>query len=104
MSLGRIDLFLIALVLSNGHAFARFWLDKRAAGTAARRTPERVLLWAALFGGFGAWLGQHTLRHKTRKEPFRTRLGMMILLHLAAVAVVVWWMLAGTIPLFQPSP
>ena len=92
--MGRIDLFLILLVLGNLHAFVRFWLDKRAAEAGARRTPERALLTAALFGGFGAWLGQHGLRHKTRKEPFRTRLGLVILLHLAGVAAIVWWMLA----------
>ena len=93
MPLGRIDLFLILLALGNIHAFVRFWLDKRSAGTGAPRTPERVLLAAALFGGFGAWLGQHVLRHKTRKEPFRTQLGLTILLHLAGVAGIVWWLL-----------
>lgn len=104
MPAGRIDLFLVLLALGNLHAFVRFWLDKRAAGRGERRTPESVLLGAALFGGFGAWLGQHVLRHKTRKEPFRTELGMVILLHLAAVAAVIWWILAGAVPLLQPSP
>ena len=93
MPTGRIDLFLIGLALANLHAFIRFWLDKRAAGTGARRTPERELLTAALFGGFGAWLGQHLLRHKTRKEPFRTELGLVIVLHLAGVTAIVWWLL-----------
>ena len=92
MPLGRIDLFLILLALGNLHAFVRFWLDKRAAGRGERRTPESVLLAAALFGGFGAWLGQHLLRHKTRKEPFRTQLGLVILLHPAGVAGIVWWL------------
>lgn len=98
MSLSRIDLFLVLLALGNLHAFARFWLDKRAAGTGAWRTPEPVLLASALFGGFGAWLGQHMLRHKTRKEPFRTQLGLTILLHLAGVAGVVWWLLGPGTP------
>lgn len=93
MSLSRIDLFLVLLALGNLHAFVRFWLDKRAAGRGDRRTPERVLLGAALFGAFGAWLGQHLLRHKTRKEPFRTQLVLTILLHLAGVAGTVWWLL-----------
>jgi len=93
MALSRIDLFLILLALANGHAFLRFWIDKQAAVAGVRRTPEKSLLWSAFFGGLGAWLGQHLLRHKTNKEPFRTRLGMVITLHLAAVAVVVWWLL-----------
>ncbi len=93
MALSRIDLFLVLLALGNLHAFVRFWLDKRAAGTGTWRTPEHVLLASALFGGFGAWLGQHGLRHKTRKEPFRTQLGLTICLHLAGIAGVVWWLL-----------
>ncbi len=44
----------------------------------------------ALFGGVGAWMGQHLLRHKTRKQPFRTRLGVLIVAHLMAVATVFW--------------
>ncbi len=95
MPMSRIDLFLIGLALANLYAFVRFWIDKRAAGRGDRRIPERALLTAALFGGLGAWMGQHILRHKTRKEPFRTWLGLMIALHLAAVAGIVWWMLRG---------
>lgn len=95
MPMGRIDLFLIGLALANLHAFARFWWDKRAARQGDRRTPETVLLTAALFGGLGAWLGQHILRHKTRKEPFRTQLSLTILVHLAAVAGIVWGLLRG---------
>lgn len=98
MSMSRIDLFLIGLALGNLHAFARFWWDKRAAAAGARRTPEARLLTAALFGGFGAWLGQHLLRHKTRKEPFRTELGVVILIHLATVAGLVWLLLGGWTP------
>ncbi|WP_271085138.1 DUF1294 domain-containing protein [Brevundimonas sp. NIBR11] len=96
--MSRIDLFLIGLALANLHAFVRFWQDKRAAKAGHRRTPEATLLTAALFGGFGAWLGQHLLRHKTRKEPFRTELGLVILIHLAAVAGIVWWLLSGWMP------
>lgn len=96
--MSRVDLFLIGLALGNLHAFARFWWDKRAAEAGARRTPEASLLTAALFGGFGAWLGQHLLRHKTRKEPFRTELGLVILIHLAAVGGIVWWLLGGEAP------
>ena len=54
---------------------------------------ERTLLLAALFGGVGAWMGQHLLRHKTRKEPFRTQLGVVIVVHLMGVATVFWLLL-----------
>lgn len=54
---------------------------------------ERTLLLAALFGGVGAWMGQHRLRHKTRKQPFRTQLGVVIVVHLIGVAAVFWLLL-----------
>jgi uncharacterized membrane protein YsdA (DUF1294 family) len=54
---------------------------------------ESTLLLVALFGGVGAWIGQHVLRHKTRKEPFRTRLGMVIAVHLIGVGALFWWLL-----------
>ena len=54
---------------------------------------ESTLLIVALFGGVGALLGQRLLRHKTRKEPFRTRLVGVVILHLAGVATSLWWLL-----------
>ena len=54
---------------------------------------ERTLLLATLFGGLGAWMGQHLLRHKTRKQPFRTQLGVVIVVHLIGVATVFWLLL-----------
>jgi uncharacterized membrane protein YsdA (DUF1294 family) len=42
------------------------------------RTPEAtLLLLAALGGAAGAMAGQQVLRHKTRKEPFRTLLWLI---------------------------
>ena len=93
MSTGRIDLFLVGLALANLYAFTRFWIDKRAAVRGERRIPEPALLTAALFGGVGAWLGQQVLRHKTLKQPFRSRLSLTIAVHLAAVAAALWWLL-----------
>ena len=54
---------------------------------------ETTLLLAALFGGVGAWMGQHLLRHKTRKEPFRTQLGVVIVVHLIGLATLFWLLL-----------
>jgi uncharacterized membrane protein YsdA (DUF1294 family) len=54
---------------------------------------ELTLLTVALFGGVGAVLGQRLLRHKTLKEPFRTRLGAVVVVHLAGVAAILWWLL-----------
>lgn len=69
-------LYLIAI---NAVTFGAFALDKRAAGRRARRVPERRLLTLAALGGSpGALIGQQVLRHKTRKEPFRTWLWTIV--------------------------
>jgi uncharacterized membrane protein YsdA (DUF1294 family) len=78
------------LVLVNFAAFLLFWLDKDAARRGLGRIPERTLLLvAALGGGLGALLAQQILRHKTRKQPFRTQLFLIVLAELIA-----GWLLA----------
>lgn len=83
-----IDRALAVLAVANLLAFGLFWFDKTQAREHGSRIPERLLLLVALAGGPGAWLGQHILCHKTRKEPFRTLLGIVILAHLAGVAAL----------------
>jgi uncharacterized membrane protein YsdA (DUF1294 family) len=55
--------------------FVLFAVDKHCARKGYWRVPERTLLHGALVGGWpAAKLAQWLLRHKTRKEPFRSRL------------------------------
>lgn len=64
--------WLAVINLLTWHAFAR---DKHASVRGKRRVPERTMLWMAALGGAAAAVAaQRILRHKTRKEPFRTRL------------------------------
>lgn len=85
-----VSLILLAAELA---AFGLFWFDKTRAREQSWRVRESTLLLVALFGGVGAWAGQHLLRHKTRKEPFRTLLGAVIVAHLFGVAAVFWLLL-----------
>ncbi|MGH7019709.1 MAG: DUF1294 domain-containing protein [Brevundimonas sp.] len=85
MPLSTIDLTLLLLLAGNLIAFGLFWFDKKAAENGDWRISESTLLWAVLFGGLGAWMGQHILRHKTRKEPFRSRLGFRLGLYVLAL-------------------
>lgn len=78
-------------------AWNRFRRDKKLACDGARRIPERDLLYIAMIGGWpGAKLAQRQFRHKTRKEPFRTRLNLCLIPVLfltcgaAALAVSTW--------------
>lgn len=69
------------LVLVNLWTLWRFASDKRRAREGQRRIPERVLLRLALLGGTpAAFLARALLRHKTRKEPFVTRLKLIAML------------------------
>lgn len=87
------------LVLVNIAAFAAFAVDKNRALVAAfrsvKRIPEALLLLLAAFGGsLGAVVGQQSLRHKTRKQPFATRLllitGVQIGAMLGILGLVLW--------------
>lgn len=74
-------------LLVNLLTFVAFWQDKRCARRGDRRISERSLLKLAAIGGAaGAVLGQRLLRHKTHKQPFRTRL-MVIATIQAALAI-----------------
>ena len=86
MPLSTIDLALLLILLAQVVGFCAFAWDKQMARLGGWRTPEAQLLLFVLLGGFGAWIGQHALRHKTRKEPFRTRMGVVLTLHLALLA------------------
>lgn len=91
-----LALFLIYL-LFNVFVFCVYWWDKQAAIEGQWRVSEKTLLTLALFGGsLGAVTAQQMLRHKTRKEPFRSTLMLIVGLHVAAAA---FWLFApsGTI-------
>lgn len=67
--------------------FAAFARDKRAAVAGEQRTPEATLLLLAAAGGSaGAVAAQQALRHKTRKEPFRSLLWSIAVAQAAALA------------------
>jgi uncharacterized membrane protein YsdA (DUF1294 family)/cold shock CspA family protein len=74
----------LALSLATGVAYV---LDKLAAERGGWRTSERTLHVLALAGGWpGALIAQGRLRHKTRKQPFRTIFRVTVLLNCAALA------------------
>ena len=83
-----VALYLLAI---NAATFAALAWDKRAAGRRAWRSSERSLLMLAVVGGSPAALAaQQLLRHKTRKEPFRTILWTVIGVQFVALGVVAY--------------
>lgn len=87
------SLALIYLVL-NAATFITYAWDKRSAAGNTWRVRENTLLWLAFVGGsLGAVGAQQILRHKTRKEPFRTHLERIVILHLGLLAI--WLFVPG---------
>ena len=76
--------WILSLCLVTFLAFAR---DKCAAVRGDRRTPEATLLLLAAAGGAaGGVAAQQLLRHKSRKEPFRSLLWAIAIAQAAALA------------------
>jgi uncharacterized membrane protein YsdA (DUF1294 family) len=70
-------------VLLNLMTFCVYWWDKEAARDGDWRVSEATLIQLAFLGGsIGAVAAQQLLRHKTRKEPFRSRLRLIVILHI----------------------
>lgn len=79
------------LAVVNLTTFAAFGFDKRAAERGDWRIPERRLLsLAAAGGGLGAAAAQRLFRHKTRKEPFASRLRLILAAQAIAAGFAVW--------------
>lgn len=78
--------------------YAAMVLDKARAESRSRRIPEATLLNLALLGGsVGTVLAQQTIRHKTCKEPFRSKLvGIVVLQVLVLVAVAIALLITGS--------
>lgn len=100
-------LFLAAVAFSSFHLSKTprliFWLyvtaslltfimyakDKAAAKNGSWRTPESTLhLFALLCGWPGALIAQQTLRHKSKKQPFRVIFWITVLLNCGAFALL----------------
>ena len=85
--MSNLDLALIAILCGEVLGFLAFAKDKRRARAGLWRTPESTLLLFGLIGGLGAWMGQHILRHKTRKQPFSWRLHLIALAQALLIAL-----------------
>ncbi len=89
MTSSHILVLLAILFVYNIFVFAVFWRDKNAARKGAWRVSENTLLLSALFAGSpGALAARKLLRHKTRKQPFASRLNAIAVLHGITLLVI----------------
>jgi uncharacterized membrane protein YsdA (DUF1294 family) len=81
------------LIVTNVVAFCAFGIDKMLAEGGRRRIAEDTLLWWAGIGGTaGAYAGRRFFRHKTRKQPFSSRLHTLTGYQVVALAGLgAWW-------------
>lgn len=78
-------LILVWLAAINLWTLRCFRHDKQSAMQGRRRTPEADLLGLALLGGSpAAFAARRLYRHKTRKEPFSTRLTVIAAIQIGA--------------------
>jgi len=83
---------LIALVCINLWTMLAFWRDKKRAVAGERRFSEADLLVLALAGGSpGALLARRLFRHKTRKQPFSTRLFLIAAMQAGAAGGLIFF-------------
>ena len=93
---GMLASLCLALLAINVLTIARFRLDKTCAVENRRRIPESDLLMLALIGGSpGALLARAMFRHKTRKEPFSSRLWSIVFFQTLAIGGAIGFLLAG---------
>ena len=75
---------LMWFLLANLLTLIIYGADKMAARKAWRRVPEATLLVFGVVGGWpGAILGQQLFRHKTQKQPFKTRFVFSVIVSIA---------------------
>lgn len=67
--------------------------DKAASKTGRRRTPEKTLMFIGFFGGATAMYAvMQLIRHKTKHKKFMIGLPIFIVLHLAVIVSVVYFL------------
>lgn len=86
------------LVAVNLVAYAAMVIDKARSETNSKRVPESTLFSLALISGsVGTVLAQQTIRHKTRKQPFRSGLAAIVLIQaLALISLTVGLITTGS--------
>lgn len=96
VALTELPFWILGLYLAASiFTFIMYAIDKSAAKSGSWRTPESTLHWLSLIGGWpGGLVAQQVLRHKSKKQSFRTVFWVTVILNCAAYA----WLLtpAGT--------
>ena len=84
---------------ASAFTFIMYAIDKSAAKSGAWRTPESTLHWLSLIGGWpGGLVAQQMLRHKSKKQSFRSVFWVTVILN---CGVFVWLLTPAGIGILQ---
>ena len=88
----QVTLLLVGyVIIVNLIGFLLMGIDKRKAVKHAFRIPESTLFIVALIGGsLGSLLGMYIFRHKTRHWYFVYGMPAILLLHIAAILILIY--------------
>ena len=80
-------IFLVFYAIMTLVTFIMYGIDKSKAKKGRWRIPEKtLLLFAACFGGLGAFLGMRIFRHKTKHTSFKIIVPMCMILQFIIIA------------------
>lgn len=89
-----MELILIYLLIVNAAGFVLMLVDKFKAKKKLWRIPEATLISVAAIGGsIGALAGMYAFRHKTKHPKFTIGIPVILVLQIAAVAALYFYIL-----------
>ena len=89
-----MKIFLVFYIIINLVTFILYGADKAKAKKGKWRIPEKtLLLFAACFGGLGAFLGMKVFRHKTKHTSFRILVPVCMIIQFILIAVGAYFLL-----------
>ena len=89
-----MKIFLVFYIIMNLVTFILYGADKAKAMKGKWRIPEKtLLLFAACFGGLGAFLGMKVFRHKTKHTSFRILVPVCMIIQFILIAVGAYFLL-----------
>lgn len=87
-------IFLVFYAIMTVVTFALYGADKSKAKKGKWRIPEKtLLLFAACFGGLGAFLGMKLFRHKTKHTSFKIMVPTFMIIQFILIAVGAYFFL-----------
>ena len=88
-----MKIFLVFYALMTIVTFVLYGVDKGKAKKGQWRIPEKtLLLFAACFGGLGAFLGMKVFRHKTKHTSFKILVPTFMIVQFILIAAGVYFL------------